>query len=134
MYMKTMEEYMKKYFLIAIAIVSVLLVLSACAKGKTEPTSISQQTRDKVFETVKLNLPDLQAIYHEHNAATPMTGAVNISLFINTKGDVTSAKVEPLDGNLSKVMLKAVKEEVMTWAFTTEEMMNYQFKVNFNKM
>lgn len=129
-----MEEYMKKYLLIAIAIVSVLLTITACASDKAQTTGVDQATRDKVFATVSQNLPNLQDIYHVLSKDNGMTGVLNITLFIDEKGDVKSVKVEPVEGNLNKDMLKAVKDEVALWKFTTEVKMNYQFKATFNKM
>ena len=127
---------MKKYLLIGIAIVCVLLAFTACAKNEVEATGVSQETRDKVFETVKVKMVDLQTIYHEHSkgAVPPMAGVTDITLFIDKKGIVKSAKVDPVEGNISKEMLKALKKEVMNWTFPTETLMNYQFKASFQPM
>ena len=125
---------MKKYLLSAIAIICVLLTVAACANNASQPTGISQETRDKVFATVTENLPNLQDIYHVLSQTSPMAGVLSINLFIDTKGKVANAKVEAIEGNLSGDMKKAVKDEVMQWTFTTDVMMNYQFKATFQKM
>ncbi len=125
---------MKKYLLLAIAMVSLLLTFTACAKNDAEVTDINQETRDQVSEAVKEKMIDLQKIYHAHNTTKNMEGVANITLYIDEKGIVNSVMVAPVEGNLSVDMLKAVKAEAKKWTFPTNIAMNYQFKASFRPM
>lgn len=125
---------MKKYVLSAIAIICVLLAIAACATDKAQSGGVTQETRDKVFATVSENLPNLQDIYHVLSKDSGMAGVLVINLFIDANGKVSSAKVEPVEGNLDRPMLNAVKDEVMLWIFPTDVKMNYEFKATFQKI
>jgi hypothetical protein len=75
----------------------------------------------------------IKDLFQRYSAEQSMFGTIDFKLYITENGKVADAEVITRDGKFTPEYLKACREQMINWKFTTSKKVVYKFEMTFQK-